>query len=36
MTLEDILSGNFPAAKRYKAGYEQMPDFLQDRSALWG
>ena len=30
MTLEDILSGNFPAAKRYKAGYEQMPEYLQD------
>ena len=30
MKLEDILSGNFPAAQRYKAGYEQMPEYLQD------
>jgi len=30
MKLKDILSGNFPAAKRYKAGYEQMPEYLQD------
>jgi hypothetical protein len=29
-TFEKIKSGNFPAAQRFKAGYEQMPKFLQD------
>jgi hypothetical protein len=29
-TLQDILSGNFPAAKRYAEGYAQMPSYLQD------
>jgi len=29
-TLQDILSGNFPAAQRYAEGYAQMPSYLQD------
>ena len=29
-TFERIKTGNFPAAERFKAGYEQMPKFLQD------
>ncbi len=29
-TFERIRSGNFPAAERFRAGYEQMPKFLQD------
>lgn len=29
-TLQDILSGNFPAARRYAEGYAQMPSYLQD------
>jgi len=29
-TLQDILSGNFPAAQRYAEGYSQMPSYLQD------
>jgi hypothetical protein len=29
-TLQDILSGNFPAAHRYAEGYAQMPSYLQD------
>jgi len=29
-TLQDILSGNFPAAQRYAEGYAQMPLYLQD------
>lgn len=29
-TLQDILSGNFPAAQRYAEGYVQMPSYLQD------
>jgi len=29
-TFEKIKTGNFPAAQRFKAGYEQMPKFLQD------
>lgn len=29
-TFEKIRSGNFPAAERFRAGYAQMPQFLQD------
>ena len=29
-TFEKIKAGNFPAAQRFKAGYEQMPQYLQD------
>jgi ribosomal protein L18 len=29
-TMSDVLSGNFPAARRFKEGYEQMPDMLKD------
>ncbi len=29
-TLQDILSGNFPAAQRFAEGYAQMPSYLQD------
>jgi hypothetical protein len=29
-TLQDILSGNFPAAQRYAEGYAKMPSYLQD------
>ncbi|MGA1048254.1 MAG: hypothetical protein ACO3UU_09600 [Minisyncoccia bacterium] len=29
-TLQDILSGNFPAARRFAEGYAQMPSYLQD------
>lgn len=29
-TWEKIKAGNFPAAERFKAGYEQMPQYLQD------
>lgn len=29
-TLQDILSGNFPAAQRYAESYAQMPSYLQD------
>ena len=29
-TLQDILSGNFPAARRYAEGYAKMPSYLQD------
>ena len=29
-TLQDILSGNFPAAQRYAEGYAQIPSYLQD------
>ena len=29
-TLQDILSGSFPAARRYAEGYAQMPEYLQD------
>jgi hypothetical protein len=29
-TMSDILSGNFPAARRFKEGYEQMPEALKD------
>jgi hypothetical protein len=29
-TWEKITSGNFPSAERFKAGYAQMPQYLQD------
>lgn len=29
-SFQDILAGNFPAAKQYEAGYKQMPKYLQD------
>jgi hypothetical protein len=29
-TMSDVLSGNFPAARRFKEGYDQMPDMLKD------
>lgn len=29
-TFEKIRTGNFPAAERFRAGYAQMPQFLQD------
>jgi hypothetical protein len=29
-TMSDVLSGNFPAARRFKEGYDQMPDALKD------
>jgi hypothetical protein len=29
-TMSDVLSGNFPAARRFKEGYEQMPEALKD------
>ena len=29
-TISDVLSGNFPAARRFKEGYDQMPDTLKD------
>lgn len=29
-SFQDILAGNFPAAKQYEAGYKQMPQYLQD------
>jgi predicted house-cleaning noncanonical NTP pyrophosphatase (MazG superfamily) len=29
-TWEKIKAGNFPAAERFKVGYEQMPQYLQD------
>jgi hypothetical protein len=28
--IEQIRTGNFPAAERFKAGYAQMPEYLQD------
>jgi|APCry1669192062_1035393.scaffolds.fasta_scaffold03909_2 hypothetical protein len=30
VTLSDVLSGNFPAAKKFKEGYAQMPEALKD------
>jgi hypothetical protein len=29
-SVSDVLSGNFPAAQRFQAGYQQMPQMLQD------
>ena len=29
-TMSDVMSGNFPAARRFKEGYEQMPEALKD------
>jgi hypothetical protein len=29
-SVSDIVSGNFPAAKRFQAGYQQLPQTLQD------
>lgn len=29
-SVSDIVSGNFPAAQRFQAGYQQMPKMLQD------
>ena len=29
-TMSDVLSGNFPAARRFKEGYAQMPEALKD------
>ena len=29
-TMSDIVSGNFPAAQRFREGYAQMPDMLKD------
>ena len=29
-SLSDVVSGNFPAAQRFQAGYQQMPKMLQD------
>ena len=28
--IEQIRTGNFPAAERFRAGYAQMPEYLQD------
>jgi len=30
VTLSDVLSGNFPAAKKFKEGYAQMPEALKE------
>lgn len=29
-SVSDVVSGNFPAAQRFQAGYQQMPKMLQD------